>query len=449
MGFSDLSLKELVGKEFACDACGQVHTSGLKCYHAGAGAIKRLPSVLASLDIKKPFVVCDKNTYKVAGEAVIRSLKDARVPHGLYVFGGAVIEPDEHYVGALTMAFNPECDCVLAVGSGVVNDICKVAAHAFSLRSVVVGTAPSMDGYASNSSSMHVNGVKTTLYNDCPVAVVCDTEVVRQAPMRMLWAGLGDMLAKYVSICEWRIAHLLIGEYYCEEIASLVRNSLKKCVDNARALPSRDPAVVEAVFEGLTMSGVAMAFAKNSRPASGIEHYFSHLWEMMAQERGSKADLHGIQVGVGTLLSLKLYEWVRTLRPDIAAAQRAMDAFSERAWEANVHRVFGRCAQQILDIEAVTHKNAKDRQKIHMERIADNWDGIVRIIDEELPSAGEIESLMTAVGMPKVPVDLGVSTRDTQDAFLSSRDIRDKYILSSLMFDMGLLDEATSRISNS
>ena len=113
----------------------------------------------------------------------------------------------------------PRCDLFLAVGSGVINDVCKVVSFACGKPQMVVATAPSMDGYASSSSSMHVNEVKTTVYNHCPTAIVADTDIVSQAPMRMLWAGLGDMIAKYVSICEWRMANLIIDEYYCEEIA--------------------------------------------------------------------------------------------------------------------------------------------------------------------------------------------------------------------------------------
>lgn len=448
MNFCDLPLEELVGRSFVCDGCGQVHASGLTIYRSGAGVVYETPNVLKELGFSRPFVVCDKNTYEAAGKAAASALADAGIAYELSVFPTGDVEPDEWHVGALTMAFNPECDCVLAVGSGVINDVCKVVARAFSRPSVVIGTAPSMDGYASNSSSMHVNGVKTTLYNACPVAVLCDTEIVRDAPMRMLWAGLGDMLAKYVSLCEWRISNLITGEYYCEQIAALVRRSLKKCLEGAEGLINRDASSAEAVFEGLTASGVAMAFARSSRPASGIEHYFSHLWEMMAMERGTKADLHGIQVGVGTLQSLKLYEWVRTLRPDRDAAERAMAAFSEDEWESEVRRIFGKIAPQIFEIEKSSHKNAPERQKRHIERIVECWDDILQIIAEELPPALEIEQLMIRLGMPKVPSDLGIPTCDVRDAFVGSRDIRDKYILSSLMFDMGLLSEAAGKVNS-
>lgn len=124
------------------------------------------------------------------------------------------------------------------------------------------------------------------------------------------------MIAKYVSICEWRMANLIIDEYYCEEIAKLMRRSVQRIVENAGKLSSRDPQVIQAIIEGLVLSGVAMSFAGTSRPASGLEHYFSHMWEMMAGERHTHADLHGIQVGVGTLETLKLYDWIKTLTPD-------------------------------------------------------------------------------------------------------------------------------------
>jgi glycerol-1-phosphate dehydrogenase [NAD(P)+] len=77
----------------------------------------------------------------------------------------------------------------------------------------------------------------------------------------MLQAGLGDMLAKYVSIAEWRIANIITGEYYCEKIADLIRQALKRCVDNATGLLNRDEQAVKAVFEGLVIGGLAMAFA--------------------------------------------------------------------------------------------------------------------------------------------------------------------------------------------
>ena len=204
------------------------------------------------------------------------------------------------------MHFDKSCDVVVGVGSGVINDVCKILSNATGNPYIIVGTAPSMDGYASATSSMSRDGVKVSLNSRCADVIIGDTDILKTAPDHMLRSGLGDMLAKFVSIAEWRIAHLITGEYYCEEVAQLIRTALKKCVDNAEGLLKREDAAVEAVFEGLVIGGVAMAYAGTSRPASGVEHYISHVLDMRGMEFGTPVDLHGTQCAVGTLIAVKL-----------------------------------------------------------------------------------------------------------------------------------------------
>ncbi|MEA4899653.1 sn-glycerol-1-phosphate dehydrogenase [Bacillota bacterium Meth-B3] len=445
--FSKLSIEDMLDpKGFEC-ACGHRHASELRVFHSGAGAIKKLPETLAALGAVHPFVVCDRNTHRAAGERVEALLRAANIPYKLFIIPREAVEPDEWAVGAITMALDPACDLVLAVGSGVINDLCKVVAFAAGKPQAVVATAPSMDGYASSSSSMHVNEVKTTVYNACPAAIIADTDILAEAPMRMLWAGFGDMIAKYVSLCEWRISNLVTGEYYCEEVARLVRRSVKSIVDNADKITSRDPQVVQAITEGLVLSGVAMSFAGTSRPASGLEHYFSHLWEMMAMERHEHADLHGIQVGVGTLVTLKLYDWIRTIVPDRERGMAAMAAFDEAAWADMVRRVFGTIAPQILEIEEKTRKNDPARHAARLDKIVDHWDRILGFIEDELPDTAHIADLMRGMGAPMTPAALGISDQDAKNAYTGAREIRDKYLCCSMLWDLGLAEEARARVS--
>lgn len=388
----------------------------------------------------RPFVVFDVNTHEAAGRKVLRALEDAGIPNTRFIYPrmAGKMEPDEAAVGGLAMAFDPACDVVLAVGSGVINDCCKVLAHAIGVPSIAVGTAPSMDGYASNSSSMIQNKVKVSLYNACPAAIVCDTDIMREAPMHMLLAGLGDMMAKYISICEWRISHLITGEYYCENIARLMRVSLRRIMAAAEGLIRREPKSVEAVVEGLVLSGVAMGFAGISRPASGLEHYFSHMWEMMALERGGTSDLHGTQVGVGTALTLSIFDKLRTMTPSRTEAEAAMRAFDRAAWEKQMHEIFGRTAGTIIEAErTVGRQNDPARYAARLDRTLDNWQEILAIMAEELPDTGETIALMQRLGMKTRPKDLGISTEDTQNAYIGSRVIRDKYLTSTLIFDLG------------
>ena len=298
-----------------------------------------------------------------------------------------------------------------------------------------------MDGYASNSSSMEVNHVKVSLYNHAPVGILLDSEILAQAPMRMLWAGLGDMVAKYIAVCEWRISRIVTGEFYCESIAQMMRSALKKIVDASDGITKRDPDAIQSIAEGLVVAGMAMAYAEISRPASGLEHYFSHMWEMMAPERGVPYDLHGIQVGVGTVLSMKLYRKIRQIQPDRAKAEAHMKAFSRADWEAQVRRIFGKTADEIIAIEDKTHKNDPARHAKRLDNLVNHWDEILKIIDEELPDYDALYQTMAKTGMPMRPSEIDVPMDDVVDAFIGARDIRDKYLSCSFLWDLGLTDE--------
>ena len=225
-----------------------------------------------------------------------------------------------------------------------------------------------------------------------------------------------------------------------------MRRSVQRIVENAGKLSSRDPQVIQAIIEGLVLSGVAMSFAGTSRPASGLEHYFSHMWEMMAGERHTHADLHGIQVGVGTLETLKLYDWIKTLTPDRDKAMAAMEAFDPEKWAQMVNRIFGSTAPQILAIEEKVRKNDPAKHRQRLDRIVEHWDEILGFIREELPQTQQMSQLMEKLGMPMTPADLGVSDQDAKDAYTGSREIRDKYLSCSMLWDMGLSEEARAHV---
>ncbi len=442
----DLSMAELLSDTGYVCSCGRTHRAGLQVLKIGSGAVDFLPEALATLACKRPFVICDGNTWQAAGDRVDGVLAQAGIAYVRFQFQQAHVEPDEHANAQLEEALEPGCDVVVSVGSGVLTDCAKVLAQAKGLKHIAVATAPSMDGYASNSSSMIYHRVKVSAYNACPQAILADTDILKKAPERMLRAGLGDMLAKSVAQCEWRISNIVTGEYYCEEIAGLMRKSLQKITQAAPKLLERDEAAVEAVAEGLVLSGLAMAFAEISRPASGLEHYFSHLWEMFALQADETPELHGIQVGVGTALTLKILQQLRAMQPDEKTARQAMEAFDEKAWETGMRAVFGTTAQELITKEnTLWCKNDPQARMARFARIAEHWDAITTIMDEELPDADETIGLMRSLGLPTTPEEIDITQQQTRDAFLHSRDIRDKYLTSSMLWDMGLLDEFVAK----
>ena len=422
-------------------ACGKQHVMPVDRVLIGKGVVRELPEVIASYGAKKAFVIYDRNTYVAGGKTVCALLDEAGVAYTAYLLDEDHPIPDEKRVGSVAMHFDHACDMIVTVGSGVLNDISKVIARLTGLPYVIVGTAPSMDGYASASSSMDRDGLKISLNTVCPNVVIGDTDILATAPAHMLKSGLGDMLAKYTSICEWRISQIVNGEYYCEEVAALVRAAVKRCVDNADGLLKKDEQAIAAVFEGLVVGGVAMAYAGVSRPASGVEHYFSHVWDMRHVEFGTPADLHGIMCAVGTRLALERFEKIKTITPDREKALAFAAAFDVADWHEQLHAFLGKAAESMIALEKKEQKYDVAKHAARLELIIAHWDEILAVIEKELVSLAELDAILDTIEAPKTPAECGIDEAIVPMTFKATKDIRDKYVLSRLAWDLGVMEE--------
>ena len=421
--------------------CGKIHKSEIDDVIVGKGVLECIPDIVSRYAADKVFVLADINTYKAAGEKLCGILDNKKIKYSKYVFNETALEPDEYAVGSAVMHFDKECSLLIAVGSGVINDIGKIVSNIANINYVIVATAPSMDGYASKSASMSVNGLKVSLPTGCAKVILGDVDVLKNAPLQMLKAGLGDMIAKYISICEWRIGNMITGEYYCENVAQLIRSALRRCVDNSPKLLQRDEEAIKAVFEGLVIGGAAMAYAGVSRPASGVEHYFSHIWDMRGLEFETSVSLHGIQCAIGTLIAIKLYEKIRKLSPEHQKALDYVKGFDYTNWSEELIKLLGKGAFEMIEIEKKEQKYDEDKHKKRLEIIERSWDKILKIIDEEIPPYEEIERIFDTIALPKTVEEIGLENNIVPLSFKATKDIRDKYVLSRLAWDLGVLDE--------
>ena len=447
--FTSAPPQQLIRPEgFDCP-CGKHHSANIRYLKIGPGVIRLVSEALETLGTCHPMVVCGPHGYEVAGKKVCKLLDESNLYYSLCVLSptdGGKLKPSEEAAGSLLLQFDHDCDLVLGVGSGVINDLCKMLSKTAKVPCMIVATAPSMDGYASDCSSVEIGGIKCSLSLQMPAAILCDTDILAQAPMHMIHAGFGDILAKYTSLCDWKLSSIITGEYHCDDIATLVMDSLLKTVHSAPGITAREEGAIQAITEALVLSGIGIAFAGTSHPASGLEHYFSHCWEMMMLERGQEYDLHGIQVGIGMLLTLKIIECLKSIRPTLAHAKAEMDRFHEDAWEQYLRRVFPKAADGIMEIERKAHKNDRAGRLVRATRAIEHWDEILELFETTLPSYEEVENLMLEVGMPTRPDEIGLAKEDVVDAFVCSRDIRDKYLLSSLVWDLGYTNEVVNKL---
>lgn len=421
--------------------CGKEHLLPKSKVICGQNILESFVEVVREYNSKKVFVLSDKNTFFVCAKKVLQILDENNIKYTSFCFNEDKLEPNEQSVGSAIMHFDYECDLVVGVGSGVINDIGKILSATAKTPYVIIGTAPSMDGFASATSSMTRDGLKISLNSKCADVIIGDLEIMKNAPMHMLKSGLGDMIAKYVSICEWRISNLITGEYYCEKTAQIVRNAVKKCVDNANGLLNRQIDAVRAVFEGLVVCGAAMAYVGSSRPASGVEHYFSHVWDMRAITFDLPIELHGIQCAVGTYIACNLYEKIKDIKIDNEKAKLFVEKFNYDNHAEFLNKFLGKSAISMIELEKKEGKYDKNKHALRLNIIKEKWQEILKIINEEIPNIAELTNLFDNIGLPKNLEEISVDKGILYETFISTKDIRDKYVLSRLAWDLGIIDQ--------
>ena len=293
------------------------HEAPVKVIEVSSGAIEKVADILSGY--KRIMLVADENTYEVAGKRVEQILKAAGMLSHTSIIDSPGL-PTWENVGRVLIeagidaevydinAFSKNPDYVLAVGSGAVNDICRMVSYRIGIEYGVVGTAPSMDGYASVVAPL-ICGKRKIVYT-CSIArhIIIDLDVCAAAPYDMLLAGIGDMIGKYVAILDWELSRDLTGEYFCEKVADMVLEATAKCVASASELEKRELKTIESSVSGLILSGLCIAYTGTSRPASGTEHMVGQTWEILDVEKGKVPKLHGIEVGEATIAAIVMYK---------------------------------------------------------------------------------------------------------------------------------------------
>ncbi|NLV62267.1 MAG: sn-glycerol-1-phosphate dehydrogenase [Clostridiaceae bacterium] len=311
------SISEMAGISFDCD-CGRKHSVDIgKIYIENQGVPEEVLKSVSQFKEQEILLVADTNTYKVYGSYVERMLSDSGFKLRTFVFKTERhLVPDEKALGLLLTEIETETSLVLAVGSGVINDVCKHVCHKTGKPYIILATAPSMDGYASVVSPIIVNGVKKTLSGNYPLAIIADVTVLKDAPMDMLRAGFGDILGKLTALADWKLSRIINNELYCQTCVKLIENALENCISNTDRLLTRDEQAVGFVMEALVLSGIAIGLHGDSRPASGAEHNFAHYWDMDAISKNIEHPLHGNSVAVGTVVTSYVYEYMKPFLPE-------------------------------------------------------------------------------------------------------------------------------------
>ncbi|WP_343208890.1 sn-glycerol-1-phosphate dehydrogenase [Anaerolentibacter hominis] len=378
-------------------SCGKIHEMDTKevwIEQDGAAKLKELLEEGMLKSFRKPVILSDTNTNTAAGDRIGRICK---IPSAVLPAVG--LHADNHGVALAQEKLPSDAGLILAVGSGTIHDIARYVAHARGISFVSVPTAASVDGFVSSVAAMTWDGFKTTLPAVSPVCVVADVTVISRAPYRLTASGVSDLLGKYTALTDWKISHLLTGEYICENICRYEMEAVNEVRDAAHGLREGCEDAYEKLIYALILSGIAMQLCGNSRPASGAEHHMSHLWEMEILNPALDA-YHGEKVSLGLLQVIREYE---KLRLAIESKSCTVHAYEGLPMDF-LRETFG-----IKDrMEGILRENTPDPCLLVPEqRLREKLPEIAAVL-AELPDANMLTGLMKRAGCVHSPEEIGL-----------------------------------------
>jgi glycerol-1-phosphate dehydrogenase [NAD(P)+] len=418
----------------------------------GAGVLDRVADVLSEVfGDGAAVVVADGHTWDVAGAAVCARLADAghevldpyRFPASPTLYAGY------DNVQTLIEALRDVDATPVAVGSGTLNDIVKRAAHELERPYLCVATAASMDGYTAFGAAITKDGYKQTMTCPAPRAVLADVDVLTGAPAPMASAGYADLLAKIPAGADWIVADALEVETLDRSVWDLVQGPLRSATAHPAELHAGDAEAMDALIEGLVMSGLAMQSASSSRPASGAEHQFSHLWEMEHLGQDDDPPLsHGFKVGLGSIATSALYE--RVLARDLSRLDVDAAVSAWPAWDEVERRVRSEHTEPGLDEAAAEETRAKyvpaDDLRVRLSLLRERWPSLREQLSEQLLPAGEIRDRLAAAGAPISPSDIGLDADAFRATYRRAQMIRRRFTILDLTNQAGILDECVGEL---
>lgn len=399
--------------------CGKDHACPIDFVVIEKDALKKLPEVLGGY--KKVLLVADKNTWAACGENVygfIPCEKDFLVLSD----NGKVVIPNEEKIEEITEKVTDGTDLIMGVGSGVINDLCKIVSFNKGLPYYIVATAPSMDGYASNGSALILGGMKVTINARPPKAIIADTAVLKDAPFDMIQSGYGDIMGKYSCLNDWKLAALLNGEYFCQNIWDMTFATTDELRPLAKELTARDEAAVGKLMEALVIVGIMMSFVGNSRPASGSEHHLSHFFEVTGILNNEPYFSHGTDVLYSAVVTAGIRERIAELKP-------VKKYMSQDFRISEMRRIYKETADGMIALQDKIGRYETDDS----EAVFSKWDEIVKLL-KEAPTKAEMLQMVSEIGLDYNEFLTTYGPEKIRDAIDFAKDIKDRYTVLWLNF---------------
>lgn len=426
-------------------------TTDTKALIIGKGVLSRVPEMFKQLfGESTAVVVADNNTWRVAGEQVQKYLEQAGVAtEKPFIFTDADLFAEWGYLEQLESYLKDKNVIAVAVGSGVINDLTKLVSTHLDRKYMIVGTAASMDGYTAYGASITFEGNKQTFDCHAPYGMVLDPTIAAAAPEGMSASGFADLIAKVPAGADWMLADAVGVEKMDPFSFNLVQCNLRKSLSKPDAVAAGDVEPTEMLAEGLIMSGFAMQALQTSRPASGMEHQFSHYWDMEGLCYQGKHVSHGFKVGIGTLVSTACLEFLLNCdieNLDVEAAAAKWPTWEEM--EKNIRTIFnGKPGHMHRALSESKNKYTdKEGVKTQLNALKAAWPELKGKIKEQIFDFDTVYDKLKRVRAPYKPEMIGVSNARLLETFKGIPYMRSRFTSIDIILRAGLLEQVEKQL---
>jgi len=421
-------------------ACGRRHRMATREVLVEEGALEAAAERLLGRHGPRPalWVLSDGNTEAAAGARFKAAARSARIASCILAAAPRPVPTAELATRLAEEARAAAPDLLVGVGSGVVSDLVKRVSHDTGIANWSLATAPSVDAYTSATAALRIGGAHRALPARPSEVVVCDLGVLRRAPRPLVWAGLGDLLAKFPACIDWSLSRMVTGERGCQAIAGWALESARQALAAARRLDADPAGATRALAQALLVSGLAMQAFGSSRPAASAEHTIAHYWESVRAVADERLDLHGILVGAASRQVLRGYA---AFYPRLAAAApdraRRIEALGrERPWREGLDermRAFeGRIAEEMAgragEVEALAGR---------LDAFAAARERIAAMAAPLLAEWADAVALLEGLGFPFDLDVLGIDPALQALPLRHVRLLRNRYTTFDLAHDLG------------
>jgi glycerol-1-phosphate dehydrogenase [NAD(P)+] len=414
------------------------------------GARRQVPDIFGELfGSSQCILIADDNTFAALGKDVYDSLRAAgRRCRESLILQAEGLYAEYSFVERIQHAVEASGAIPLAVGSGSINDLTKLAAHLSGRQYLAVATAASMDGYTAFGASITRDGSKQTFDCPAPLGVVADLEVIAAAPKGLNASGYADLVAKCPAGADWILADALDIDPIDPANWDMVQSRLRYWMADPEGIRRGDLEAVRRLTTSLMITGFAMQAACSSRPVSGAEHQFSHLWDMEHHTYNGVAPSHGFKVGIGTLASLALYEVLMETdieRLDVEAAVEAWPDAAANRREIAMLFPMPELANKAR-LESGTKYIDRDALRLQLQQLQREWPRMRGRLAQQLIPRNEVYGMLRAAGCPVEPEEIGISRQRLRESFLKAYHIRRRFTVFDLVRRAGLWDIALDTI---